>query len=87
MNKIEKITEEITEIEFRIKELEDQKRKLIEKNRLTEKLVSINLKFVTTIKNSSVLKGNIRSAIYKGFDLMGICPPSEVEFKNIKIEE
>ena len=87
MNKREKIKKEITDIEFKIKELNDKKRELIEQNRSTEKLVTINLKFCTTIKTDSVLRGNIRSAIYKGFDLTGICPPSEVEFKNIKIEE
>lgn len=80
-------TKEIIEIELKISELREEKRKLIEENRSTEKLVTIDLKLCTTIKSDNVLKGNIRSAIYKGFDLMGICPPSEVKFKKINIKE
>ena len=80
-------TEEIIKIELKISELKEEKRKLIEKNRSTEKLVTINLRFSTTVKSENVLKGNIRSAIYKGFDLMAICPPSEIEVKKINIKE
>ena len=80
-------TEKITEIEFKIAELEEQKKKLIEENKSTEKLVTIHLKFCTTVKDPMELLNRTKSAIKQGFDLRGICPPSEIEIKKINIKE
>ena len=80
-------TKEIIEIELKISELREEKRKLIEENRSTEKLVTINLKFCTTVKDSMELLSRIKAAIKQGFDLRGICPPSEIEVKKINIKE
>ena len=89
VNKTEEIKLKIAKLEEQKKQLIEKKRKLIEEERkLTkEKLVTINLKFCTTIKDPMELLSRIKLAINLGFDLKGICPPSEIEVKKINIKE
>lgn len=81
------MNDEIKEIEAEIAKLERKKEFLIERNKSTEKLVTIHFKFLTTIHGHAKLEASIRRAIRKGFDLTGISEPSEIEFKELKIQE
>ena len=79
------VNERIKTIEAEIAKLEEEKNKLIEENKITGKIAIIHVKFSTTIENENILKGNIRSAIYKGFDLMGIAAPPEIKIQETVI--